>query len=115
MNAAAVYLANETRSAGICVFTHTGKTARFIAGLRPQVAPIFAFTPHIEVCRSLGLHFGVRAHVIEAGGDPNETLVRMLAKLREFHYATSGDSIVVVSDLVAGKDLLHAIHVHTLK
>src|SRR5271154_5346673 len=31
MNAAAVYLANEAKCAGICVFTHTGKTARFIA------------------------------------------------------------------------------------
>src|SRR5471032_2475208 len=30
MNAATVYLANETESAGICVFTHSGKTARFI-------------------------------------------------------------------------------------
>jgi pyruvate kinase len=115
MNAAAVYLANEAKCAGICVFTHTGKTARFIAGLRPQLAPVFAFTPHIEICRSLSLHFGVRAHVIEVNGDPNETLVRMMAKLREFHYVNPGDSIVVVSDLVAGKDVLHAIHVHTLK
>jgi pyruvate kinase len=115
MNAAAVYLANEAKCAGICVFTHTGKTARFIAGLRPQLAPVFAFTPHIEICRNLSLHFGVRAHVIEVNGDPNETLVRMMAKLREYHYVNPGDSIVVVSDLVAGKDVLHAIHVHTLK
>jgi hypothetical protein len=38
-----------------------------------------------------------------------------MAKLREYHYVNPGDSIVVVSDLVAGKDVLHAIHVHTLK
>jgi pyruvate kinase len=115
MSAASVYLANETRSAGICVFTHTGKTARFIAGLRPQNAPIYAFTPNLDVCRSLSLHFGIRAHVIEFSNDPNETLLRMFAKLRERNYASSGDSIVVVSDLVVGKDVLHAIHVHTLK
>jgi pyruvate kinase len=115
MNAAAVYLANEAKCAGLCVFTHTGKTARFIAGLRPQGAPIFAFSPHVEVVRSLSLHFGVRAHTLEVGSDPNETLVRMIAKLREFRYVSPGDSVVVVSDLVAGKDILHAIHVHTLK
>jgi pyruvate kinase len=115
LNAAAVYLANETRSAGICVFTHTGKIARFMAGLRPQAAPVFAFTPDLDVCRSLCLHFGVRAHVIEFSNDPNETLIRMFAQLLERRYAFPGDSIVVVSDLVVGKEVLHAIHVHTLK
>jgi pyruvate kinase len=115
MNAAAVYLANETKCTGICVFTHTGKTARFIAGLRPQGAPVFAFTPDEEVCRSLALHFGVRAHMIEFHNDPNENLLRMQNQLLERGYAKAGDSIVVVSDLVVGKETLHAIHVHTLK
>jgi pyruvate kinase len=115
INAAAVYLANETRSAGICVFTHTGKTARFIAGLRPQIAPIFAFSPHEDVCRSLALHFGVKAHVIEFSNDPNDTLIRMMGHLHKEGYVAPGDSIVVVSDLVVGKDVLHAIHVHTLQ
>jgi pyruvate kinase len=115
MNAAAVYLANETRSAGICVFTHTGKTAKFIAGLRPQAAPVFAFTPNMEVCRRLSLHFGVKARVIDFSNDPNETLLRMMARLKADGDAVTGDSIVVVSDLVVGKDVLHAIHVHKLQ
>ncbi len=115
MNAATVYLANESQSAGICVFTHSGKTARFIAGLRPQTAPIFAFTPNLDVCRNLSLHFGVKAHVIEFHNDPNEILVRMQARLLSHGYAKPGDSIVVVSDLEVGKETLHAIHVHTLK
>jgi pyruvate kinase len=115
MNAATVYLANETDSAGICVFTHSGKTARFIAGLRPQGAPVFAFTPNLDVCRSLSLNFGVRAHVIEFHDDPNENLLRMQGQLLARGYAKPGDSIVVVSDLVVGKETLHAIHVHTLK
>jgi pyruvate kinase len=115
MNAATVYLANETESAGICVFTHSGKTARFIAGLRPQGAPVFAFTPNLDVCRSLSLNFGVRAHVIEFHDDPNENLLRMQRQLLARGYVKPGDSIVVVSDLVVGKETLHAIHVHTLK
>ena len=115
INAATVYLANETNAKGICIFTHSGKTARFIAGLRPQGAPIFAFTPSLDVCRKLSLHFGVRAHVIEFHDDPNENLLRMQAQLLQRHYVKPGDSIVVVSDLVVGKETLHAIHVHTLK
>jgi pyruvate kinase len=115
MNAAAVYLANETESAGICVFTHSGKTARFIAGLRPQNAPVFAFTPNLDVCRELSLHFGVTAHVIASSTDANEVLLVMQAKLLEDGHVQPGESIVIVSDLVVGKETLHAIHVHVIK
>jgi len=115
MLATAVYLANATRAAGICVFTNTGKTARFIAGLRPQVAPVYAFTPSLKVCRQLSLHFGVAANVLHFSTDPNENLVLMQAKLQERHQVGRGDSLVVVSDLVVGNDVLHAIHVHKIK
>ncbi|MCE0498915.1 MAG: pyruvate kinase [Methylacidiphilales bacterium] len=115
INAATAYLANESKSVGICVYTHTGTKARFIAGLRPQTAPIYAFTPSMTVCRSLSLHFGIRAHLIVPSEDPNETLLQMISILREKGYATKGDSIVVVSDLVAGRETLHAIHVHEIK
>jgi pyruvate kinase len=115
LNATAVYLANNIKAAGICVFSHSGKTARYIAGLRPQTAPVYAFTPNMDVCRSLALHFGIRAHVIEFHNDPNENLMRMQARLLERGYMHPGESIVVVSDLVVEKEILHAIHVHTLK
>ena len=115
INTAAVFLANETKSAGICVYTHTGTKARFISGLRPQRAPVYAFTPSLTVCRSLSLHFGVLAHVIPPSDDPNETLLHMIAKLREDHHIVPGDSIVVVSDVMAGKEPIHAIHVHTIE
>jgi pyruvate kinase len=115
LNATAVYLANATNAAGICVFTHSGKSARYIAGLRPQGAPIFAFTPNLDVCRSLSLHFGICADTIEFHNDPNENLLRMQARLLERGHMRPGDSMVVVSDLIVEKEILHAIHVHTLK
>jgi len=115
INGAAVYLANEGEAAGICVFTHSGKTARHIAGLRPQCAPVFAFTPSIEVCRELSLHFGVTAQVIDSYADANEVLLTMEAKLLEDSHVKPGDSIVIVSDIVVGKETLHAIHVHVIK
>ena len=115
LNSTAVYLANATNAAGICVFTHSGKSARYIAGLRPQGAPIFAFTPNLDVCRSLSLHFGICADTIEFHNDPNENLLRMQARLLERGHMRPGDSMVVVSDLIVEKEILHAIHVHTLK
>ena len=53
--------------------------------------------------------------MIEFHNDPNENLLRMQARLLERGYMHPGDSIVVVSDLVVEKEILHAIHVHTLK
>jgi hypothetical protein len=53
--------------------------------------------------------------MIEFHDDPNENLLRMQNQLLQRGYACQGDSIVVVSDLVVGKETLHAIHVHTLK
>ena len=115
INAATVYLANETEAVGICVYSHTGTKARFISGLRPQGAPIYVFTHDEQVARSLSLHFGVNAQVIESNSDPNVILLKMVENLKERGYVAPGDSIIVVSDLVVGKETLHAIHVHTLK
>ena len=114
INAATVYLANETKAVGICVYSHTGTKARFISGLRPQGAPIYAFTHDLHVARSLSLHFGVKAQVIEPNPDPNVILLKMVENLKERGYVVAGDSIVVVSDLAVGKETLHAIHVHTI-
>ena len=114
INAATVYLANESKAVGICVLSHTGTKARFISGLRPQGAPIYAFTHDLQVARSLSLHFGVKAHVIPPNPDPNAVLLMMVENLKERGYVGSGDSLVVVSDLAVGQETLHAIHVHTI-
>jgi pyruvate kinase len=115
INAATVYLANETKAVGICVYSHTGTKARFISGLRPQVAPIYAFTHDEHVARSLSLNFGVKAQVIARDPDPNVILMKMVANLKRHGYVKSGDALVVVSDLAVGLETLHAIHVHTIQ
>jgi pyruvate kinase len=114
INAATVYLANETKAVGICVYSHTGTKARFISGLRPQGAPIYAFTHDLHVARSLSLNFGVKAQVIDKDPDPNVILEKMVENLKAHRYVVPGDSIVVVSDLAVGHETLHAIHVHTI-
>jgi pyruvate kinase len=115
INAATVYLANETKAVGICVYSHTGTKARFISGLRPQVAPIYAFTHDEHVARSLSLNFGVKAQVIARDPDPNVILMKMVENLKKHKYVKSGDALVVVSDLAVGLETLHAIHVHTIQ
>src|SRR5271170_6386733 len=104
INAATVYLANETKAVGICVYSHTGTKARFISGLRPQRAPIYAFTHDAHVARSLSLNFGVKAQVIEHDPDPNIILLKMIENLKSHGYVKEGDSLVVVSDLAVGAE-----------
>ncbi|MDA0814247.1 MAG: pyruvate kinase, partial [Verrucomicrobia bacterium] len=49
----AIVLANSMPDAKIVVFTKRGVMAHYTAHLRPKYAPIFAFCPALDVCRSL--------------------------------------------------------------
>lgn len=111
---AAVHLANSTKAKGICVFTQSGRTAQFIAGFRPQTAPIFAFTPSLSLARRLLLHFSVSTTVIEFSPDPNQTLLNMHKKVNQNRYLSPGDTVVIVSDLAVGSDFLHACYLHEI-
>src|SRR5207247_5049326 len=56
--ASAVVLANSLQDSKLIVFTLHGRMARYASNLRPQRAPIFAFTPSEEVYRQLTLYWG---------------------------------------------------------
>jgi pyruvate kinase len=51
--ASAVVLANSLAHAKLVVFTRHGTMARYVSNMRPDNAPIFAFTPSENVCRQL--------------------------------------------------------------
>ncbi len=56
---AACELAHDLNVAAIAVFTQTGRTARLMSKMRPQV-PIFAFTPSTEIFHQLSSMWGVK-------------------------------------------------------
>src|SRR5436190_445811 len=72
--ASAVLLANSLANSNIIVFTRHGAMARNVSKLRPENAPIFAFTPSEEVCRQLSIYWGVYPVKIEFTDDPNATI-----------------------------------------
>src|SRR2546422_5981041 len=72
--ASAVVLANSLRRAKIIVFTRHGTMARYVSNLRPEHAPIFAFTPSEEVRRQLPICWGVFSVRIQFTDDPNVTI-----------------------------------------
>ncbi len=111
----AVVLANSLRRAKMIVFTRHGTMARNVSNLRPEHAPIFAFTPSEEVRRQLSILWGVWPVQLEFTEDPNATIEAAEKFLREKKLAAPGDQLVIVSDVRAGESLVDCVQLRTAK
>lgn len=105
--AAAVSIANDFPHSKIVVFTFHGYMARFVAHLRPRHAPIHAFTPDERVCRRMALWYDVQAHRMKFHPEPDKNVFAAEEALLLKGLATSGDHLIVVTDIVEG-DRRHA-------
>jgi pyruvate kinase len=113
--ASAVVLANSLQRAKIIVFTRHGAMARNVSNLRPENAPIFAFTPSEEVRRQLAICWGVCPGRIGFTGDPNVTIEAAEKFLREANLTIPGDQLVIISDVRAGEDRIDSVQLRTAK
>ena len=113
--ASAVVLANSLDRAKIIVFTRHGTMARNVSNLRPEHAPIFAFTPSEEVRHQLSLSWGVCAVRIEFTDDPNANIEAAREFLRENSLTVTGDQLVIISDVRAGESLADCVQLRTAK
>ena len=95
----AVVLANSIPGSKLLVFTLRGVMAHLLAHQRPENAPIFAFTPHLHVSRTLTTARGVHPFVIEFNGQgPETTIKRALEVLHDKGFVKKGDPVVILSD-----------------
>src|SRR5712692_3710337 len=113
--ASAVTLANSMRSSKLIVFTRHGTMARNVSNLRPEHAPIFAFTPSEEVRRQLSISWGVCPALLEFAEDPNATIEAAEKILRENKLSAPGDQLVIISDVRAGESLVDCVQLRTAK
>ena len=113
--ASAVVLANSLERAKIIVFTRHGTMARNVSNLRPERAPIFAFTPSEEVRRQLSILWGVWPGQLEFTEDPNATIEAAEKLLRERKLAAPGDQLVIISDVRAGESLVDCVQLRTAR
>ena len=107
--ASAVVLANSLAHAKLVVFTRHGTMARYVSNMRPENAPIFAFTPSKDVCRQLALCWGTHPVVIDFADDPNCTIEQAEKYLREAKLAEPNDNLVILSDVRAGDALVDCV------
>jgi pyruvate kinase len=113
--ASAVVLANSLKRAKIIVFTRHGAMGRNTSNLRPEHASIFAFTPSEEVRRQMTLCWGVHSIRIEFTGDPNATIEAAEQSLREKKVTSSGDQLVIISDILAEGARFDCVQLRTAK
>ena len=113
--ASAVVLANSLDRAKIVVFTRSGTMARNVANMRPERAPIFAFTPSEEVQRQLSISWGVSPLLLKFRTDPNATIEAAEKYVRENKLTERGDHLVVITDLQAGRQRVDTVQLRPIK
>jgi len=108
--ASAVVLANSLARAKMVVFTHHGTMARYVSNLRPENAPIFAFTSKEEVFRQVVICWGTYPVMIEFDQhDPNATIESAIKYLSREKLTEPGDNLIVLSDMLGGRDKVDCI------
>ena len=111
--ASAVVLANSLRRAKLIVFTRHGAMGRNASNLRPEHAPIFAFTPTEEVRRQLAICWGIFAVRLDFTSDPNATIEAAEKYLRDHKLTSPGDQLVIVSDILAEGSRFDCVQLRT--
>lgn len=112
---AAVTLADSLTRAKLIVFTRHGTMARNVSNLRPERAPIFAFTPDEVVYRQLALCWGTHPVRIDFTDDPNATIEAAEKYLRAQKLIQPNDNLVIISDVRAGSALFDCVQLREVK
>jgi pyruvate kinase len=111
----AVVLADELPRSKIVTFTRQGSSALGIAALRPVHSPILAFTPFPETFRRLRLLRAVEPLLMAFEAEPNATIEKALARLRELGHVGVGDKLIVATDMLAEDRLVDSVQLRTVR
>lgn len=112
---AAVYLANSLPDCKILVFTKRGLLANYVANLRPEAAPVYAFTEDEQVIRQLCLSRAVTGFVITFCEDPEATVSRAFDNLKRRGLVEAGDSVIVLSDILGAEFVQDSINLRQVE
>ena len=113
--ASAVVLANSLDHAKLVVFTRHGTMARHVSNMRPEKAPIFAFTLSERVYRQLALCWGTYPILLDFTDDPNRTIESAVKRLRDEKLTEPNDNLVILSDIRAGEALVDCVQLRQVK
>ncbi len=109
----AAIMANNLSAKAIIVFTRRGYTAVVMSNCRPS-SLVFAFTNMTNVRRRLNLYWGVTPFRIQFSEDPDKTVRTAIEYLKKRSFVKAEDTIIVVSDVLAGSEHVDTIQVRKI-
>ena len=111
----AAMLAMKLEEAAVLVFTRSGDLAEKLAALRPNGAPVFAFTDVKGVHLRLRLRWGIEPFFMEFSADPEQTILNAIEHLRSFHWVENGDQLVTVTNVLAHGKVVESIQLREVE
>jgi pyruvate kinase len=110
----AVVMSNELKAAGLIVFTLQGNMARYAAWMRPH-SMVYAICNSEEVAQKLTLNWGVVPVVLQfTHREPAANIESALDLLKEKKYLHVGESVVVVSSITSGEQVVDAVQMRSV-
>jgi pyruvate kinase len=99
----------KMENSAVLVFTRSGDLAAKLGALRPNGAPLFAFTDVDGLHRRLRLIWGVEPFLIDFSNDPEITIQVAIKKLVEEGWVHHGDHLVTVTNVFAHDKVVESI------
>jgi pyruvate kinase len=111
----AAVIANNINAKAIVAFSKTGETAQLISQTRPN-SQIYAFAGDVLVTHQLSLAWGIEAYTKEFNdANPEDVVQSAMTTLKAEGKIGAGDKVVVVSNILSGSELVHAVQVREVK
>jgi pyruvate kinase len=111
----AAMLAMKMKHSAVLVFTRSGDLAAKLGALRPNGAPLFAFTDIDGLHRRLRLIWGIEPFLMNFSENPEITIKNAIDKLVEEGWVESGDQLVTVTNVFAGGKVVESIQLREVE
>jgi pyruvate kinase len=99
----------------VVVFSRSGFLPAVLAALRTKV-PIFAFTDVEATFRQILLYWGVEPFLMEFNDeDPEATIMDAFACLKRGGWATDGDYVAVITNVLAHERIIDTVQLRTVE
>ena len=111
----AAYLASELDDSAIVVFTRRGLLPQKLSSLRAQV-PVYAFTDNKETFSQMLIMRGIEPFFLKFDDeDPERTIQNSFTALKDRNWAKTGNSMVVITNVIAGEKIVDTIQLREVE
>ena len=110
----AAMLAMRLEKSAVLVFTRSGDLAAKLGALRPNGAPLFAFTDVEGLHRRLRLIWGIEPFLMKFSDDPVVTVQNAINHLKSQGWIEDGDQLVTVTNAFAHQRVVESIQIREI-